>query len=80
MVCHYALVAADDAPTITIQDLPPAFLAEVGLARPIRRHRVTPGKLKNVLATVGGSRHAAARVLGIDRRQVQRVLKSEAMR
>ncbi len=75
--CAFATLWCGDRARIEVEDLSPLFLGTLGrLHRRRERHRaITPRQVEATLALVGGSRTKAAELLGVDRRQVQRILR-----
>ncbi|MCB9689409.1 MAG: sigma-54-dependent Fis family transcriptional regulator [Alphaproteobacteria bacterium] len=70
----YQAAALADGPTIGLDDLPPRLLRpHAEIAAPTLDH-VERAHIERVLASVGGNRTAAARILGVDRKTLYRKL------
>jgi DNA-binding NtrC family response regulator len=75
--CAWATLWCGDRARIEVDDLSPIFLGTLGRVHRRRaRHRALgPRQVEAALALAGGNRTKAAQLLGVDRRQVQRILK-----
>jgi len=78
-VCRFAVLHADEGGRIEMTDLPLEFLATVGMILQ-RQHRSSlAGLAREALEKSHGNKAAAARLMGISRRHIHRLLAAASM-
>jgi DNA-binding NtrC family response regulator len=78
-VCRYAVLHAEAGGRIELADLPPEFLATVGMILQRKRRSSHPGLAREALEKSQGNKTAAARLMGISRRHIHRLLAASSM-
>lgn len=78
-VCRYALLHAPRVGQIEMADLPPDFLATVGSVLRRRHERSLAERARLALQETHGNKAAAARLIGISRRHIHRLLAASSM-
>jgi two-component system, NtrC family, response regulator AtoC len=78
-VCRYAVLQVESSSPIELADLPPEFLATVGVVLQLRHQRSLAERARQALRETNGNKAAAARLLGISRRHIHRLLAASSM-
>ena len=78
-VCRYAILHAAPNEEIVLADLPPEFLASAGEVLQFRHQRSLAERARLALAETQGNKAAAARLLGISRRHMHRILAASSL-
>ena len=78
-VCRYALLHAGSEDQIEMADLPPEFLATIGAVLRRRHEGSLAERARRALEETHGNKAAAARLIGISRRHMHRLLAASSM-
>lgn len=78
-VCRYALLHAGSEDQIDMADLPPEFLATIGLVLQRKHECSLAERARQALQQTHGNKAAAARLIGISRRHMHRILTASSM-
>lgn len=78
-VCRFAVLHVGASLTIEMTDLPPEFLATMGEVIQRKHERSLGERVRSALEETKGNKAAAARLLGISRRHVHRILAASSM-
>ncbi len=75
-VCQYIALNSTEDAAVEIYDLPPAFIRRLGDLASLRAERSLADRAREALRMTGGNKTRAARILGVSRRHIYRLLET----